>query len=217
MSAGFSNLQVLSFFIAIIVGLTIHEFAHAWIAYKLGDSTAKYEGRMSLNPIRHLDPLGTLLLIIFLYTLGFGFGWGKPVPVNPYNLRHRYGEVFVSLAGPISNFLLATVVILCVALVPSSITQKWTQDFLGLIDSIVRVNITLGIFNLVPIPPLDGSKVLFGLLSPAQNDWKNTYEKYSPVLLVGFIIFGLGILVFLSNFFIYNLENFGNLIHGLIY
>lgn len=211
------NLQTLSFLIAIIVGLTIHEFSHAFVANYLGDPTAKYEGRLSLNPIRHLDPMGTALLLLFLFTLGFGFGWGKPVPVNPYNLRHRYGELLVSLAGPFSNFLLAILVVLILALLPPAFTAGWSQDFFKLFYVVILVNIMLGIFNLLPIPPLDGSKILFELIPAKQTEIRNTLEKYGLFILLGVIFFGLSLLSSFA-YFIYNsLVYLGNILHGLIY
>lgn len=211
------NLQTLSFFIAIIVGLTIHEFSHAFVANYLGDPTAKYAGRLSLNPIRHLDPLGTVLLVIFVFTLGFGFGWGKPVPVNPYNLKHRYGELLVSLAGPFSNFLLSILTILLLAILPPSLTAGWSQDFFKLFYAIVLVNVMLGVFNLLPIPPLDGSKVLFDLLPAGNTELRNSLEKYGIIILLVVIFFGLGILGSIA-YFIYNsLIHLGNALHGVIY
>lgn len=211
------SLEILSFLIAIIVALTIHEFAHAFVANYLGDPTAKYEGRLSLNPIRHLDPLGTALLLIFLFTVGLGFGWGKPVPVNPYNLRHRHGELLVSLAGPFSNLLLAILLVLVVALIPAGITSGWSSDFSNLINIVVAVNVMLGIFNLLPVPPLDGSKILFDLLPQGQSEIRSTLEKYGPFILIAVILFGLGFLGALVKLVIAALNYLGQVIHMAIY
>lgn len=211
------NLQILSFLIAIVVGLTIHEFSHAFVANYLGDPTAKYAGRLSLNPLRHLDPLGTALLLIFLFTFGFGFGWGKPVPVNPYNLRHKHGELLVSLAGPFSNFLLAILVIVVLAFLPPSLTVGWSQDFFKLFYTMILVNVMLGLFNLLPIPPLDGSKILFDLLPAGQSEIKNALEKYGLLILAAFIFFGIGFLGSFALFIYQALLLLGNLLHKAIY
>jgi len=211
------NLQTLSFLIAIVAGLTVHEFSHALVANYLGDPTAKYAGRLSLNPLRHLDPIGTIMLLIFLFVLGFGFGWGKPVPVNPYNLRHRHGELLVSLAGPFSNFLLAILITITVALFPPSLTAGWSQDFFRLFYTIILVNIMLGIFNLLPVPPLDGSKILFDLLPAGRSDLRNNIEKYGPFILIAFLFLGIGFLGSLA-YLVYNaLMYLGSMLHQFIY
>ena len=211
------NLQILSFLIAIVVGLTIHEFSHAFLANYLGDPTAKYEGRLSLNPIRHLDPLGTALLLIFLFTVGLGFGWGKPVPINPYNLRHRHGELLVSLAGPLSNFLLSLLLVILLALLPPAITKGWSTDFFNLIWTIVSVNIMLGIFNLIPVPPLDGSKILFDLLPAGQSEFKASLERYGPFVLIMVIFFGIGFIGSFARGVIAALEYLEIVLHGTLY
>ncbi|MFH1182827.1 MAG: site-2 protease family protein [Candidatus Moraniibacteriota bacterium] len=217
MLESFFSLQTLSFLIAIVVALTIHEFAHAFVANYLGDPTAKYAGRLSLNPIRHLDPMGTALLLIFLFTVGLGFGWGKPVPINPYNLRHRHGELLVSLAGPFSNLLLAILLILVVAMLPTGVTGGWSNDFSGLINILVAVNVMLGIFNLLPIPPLDGSKILFDLLPQGQTEVRASFERYGPFILIAVILFGFGFLGSFVKLVIVALEYLGQVIHALIY
>jgi len=211
------NLQTLSFLIAILLGLTIHEFSHALVADYLGDPTAKYAGRLSLNPLRHLDPIGTILLLIFLFTLGLGFGWGKPVPVNPYNLKHRHGELLVSLAGPFSNFLLAILVVVLLAVFPPALTAGWSQDFFNLFYVIILVNVMLGIFNLLPIPPLDGSKILFELLPAGQSEIRNTLERYGWVILIAVILFGISLLGSIALYVYQALVNLSKLLHGLIY
>ena len=211
------NLQILSFLIAILLGLTIHEFSHAFVANYLGDPTAKYAGRLSLNPIRHLDPLGTVLLLIFLFTLGLGFGWGKPVPVNPYNLKHKHGELLVSLAGPFSNFLLAILIAVLLELIPPALTAGWSQDFIKLFYTIILVNVMLGLFNLLPIPPLDGSKVLFDLLPAGQTEIRNTLEKYGFVILIAIIFFGITFLGAVAYYIYHALLNLSALLHGIIY
>jgi len=189
----FMNLDILSIVIAIITALTVHEFAHAWTANYLGDPTAKYAGRITLNPIRHLDPIGTLVMIVLIIGTGIGFGWGKPVPVNPYNLKHRYGELLVSIVGPLSNFILAFLIALLLVLLPPVVTSSWSVNFHSLIWTIIQINIILGLFNMLPIPPLDGSKVLFNLISNTQSNVRSFLERYGIFLLIGFIFFFSGI------------------------
>ena len=143
-------------YIIIVFSAVFHEYCHGWMANFLGDPTAKYAGRLTLNPLRHLDPLGTVIIPLFLLFFFGGFiGWAKPVPYNPFNLRDKkYGSAKVGLAGPASNFIIALFFSLVLRFVP-------VQDFLYLaLTWIVYVNIFLGLFNLIPIPPLDGSKLL---------------------------------------------------------
>lgn len=143
--------------VSLLISLTIHEFSHALVAHKLGDSTAKNLGRMTLNPLAHLDPLGTITLLIA------GFGWGKPVPVNYYNLRNpKRDAALISLAGPTSNFIIATSLTLLakvVLLTPFSI-------FAAFLYPVILYNLVLGVFNLIPIEPLDGFKIVNGVLPP---------------------------------------------------
>lgn len=138
----------LAFLAALVMGISVHEFAHAWVANLLGDPTAKYQGRVTLDPRSHLDPIGTLMLFIA------GFGWGKPVPINPqYFARPALDELLVALAGPASNFITAAILGLGIQVLgPNTISS-----FLVVI---VHINLLLMIFNLLPVPPLDGSKIL---------------------------------------------------------
>lgn len=163
----FSLQSSIAFLIALIIGVTIHECAHAWMANQLGDPTARLMGRISLNPVDHFDPLGALMMVLMAFR-GFGIAWGKPTPVNPYHLRHgpRVGMAMVSVAGPLSNLLVASVVAIPVRLgLP-------LPGFLGLLAVIVVVaNIGLAVFNLLPIPPLDGFSVLMGILSIIRARW----------------------------------------------
>jgi Zn-dependent protease len=164
--------------IAVIVAITIHEFAHAFTADKLGDPTPKIQDRLTLNPIAHLDPIGTLALFIFR------FGWGKPVQYDPYNLQNpKRDSLLIALAGPVSNLILAIILSIILKTFPLP------SIFSGLIASTIVMNIGLAIFNLLPIPPLDGSKVLIGLL-PNQHSFKleMAYQNYQQFLLIFFIL-----------------------------
>lgn len=169
--------ELLFFLPALIMAITIHEFAHAWMADSLGDPTPQLQGRLSLNPLKHLDPVGTLMLLFFR------FGWGKPVEFDPYNLRRpRRDAALISLAGPAVNLILATVCSLLVKFTPSG---SWAVLFVPLI----LININLAIFNLLPVPPLDGAKILYGILP---RDWADEYNdfmgRYGTILLILLII-----------------------------
>ncbi len=173
--------------IMLLVGFPVHEFAHAWAAYRLGDGTAKMFGRLTLNPIAHFDPVGGVLLAVsFLVSQGsFAFGWAKPTPVNPMNLAGgRRGEAMVAAAGPLSNLLLATIGAIPLRFLIATDQIRSVPELLVLVlDSFVSINIILMIFNLIPIPPLDGSKVLFAALD------RETEYRIRPVLeQYGFLI-----------------------------
>jgi Zn-dependent protease len=169
----------------LVVSMMFHELAHGFVAYRLGDSTAKRMGRLSFNPIKHMDPLGTAMFFITFLFGGFVFGWAKPVPVSPYYFKSRqWGMALVSLAGPVTNFILAIVFILILnAIHPDS--AGWVYE---IFSRLFAVNMVLGLFNLVPIPPLDGSRVVGAFLP------KNAYERwaaldqYGMILVVVFII-----------------------------
>jgi len=167
----------------ILLALTIHELAHGYVANMLGDPTAKNAGRLTLNPLAHLDPLGTVMLI-FAH-----FGWAKPVPVNPYNLGNpRRDMILVSLAGPLSNLMLALISGL---LARFYITMGGgSQVIFNIILFSMRINVVLMVFNLIPIPPLDGSKILFGLMDVSPQTEYNL-SKYGPMMLLGIILLGL--------------------------
>lgn len=180
-------LPLLFFFLVIVPSAIIHEYAHGWMADQLGDPTARYAGRLSLNPKVHIDKWGTLLmpLILFFVTSGsFLFAYAKPVPYNPYNLKNqKTGPMWVALAGPLSNLFLALLFGITLQVLPfSNISQ-----FLYII---VYANILLAVFNMVPIPPLDGSKILYALLPDSQYKIKMALEQYKFVILLAFIFFG---------------------------
>jgi len=152
---------------ALLVAITVHECAHAWAAERLGDPTARYLGRVSLNPIVHLDPMGTVMMALTTVT-GMGIGWGKPVPVSTHRLRYgpRLGNGIVALAGPAANLTTALVLGLVVRLLPPAF-----YGLGGVLVSVALTNIVIAMFNLLPIPPLDGSSVLLGLLSLSRARW----------------------------------------------
>lgn len=166
---------------AIILGLTFHEFAHGWVADKLGDHTARDHGRLTLNPIPHLDPLGFIMLFLVK------FGWAKPVPVNPYNFRGdiRRGMLLVSLAGPATNMILAVTS----AVILGLFVNFKIPFFVEIMRNMILINVVLAIFNLIPIPPLDGSKILAGLL-PGRQEWLHQLEGYGAILLIVLVFTG---------------------------
>ena len=171
----------------LIVSIIIHEVAHGYMAKALGDNTAEWQGRLTLNPLKHIDPFGSIFLPLLTYISGgFILGWAKPVPYNPYNLRPgRFSEALVALAGPGVNLFIACIFGLILQL--GGVEPLSAFEYM--LKSIIWVNIVLSLFNLVPIPPLDGSKILFALL-PARLAWvKDFLERYGFVLLIVFIFF----------------------------
>lgn len=169
---------------ALLLAITFHEYAHGRMAYHFGDATAKWQGRLSLNPLRHLDPIGTIALLLF------GFGWAKPVPINPYNFRdYRSGLLWVSLAGPLANFGLALAA-LFLRFIPIKLGLYWAP-YLQFTETLAVFNVLLGVFNLVPIPPLDGSKILAALAPDNIAGYIRRIEPYAPVLLMVLIFSGL--------------------------
>lgn len=163
---------------ALLIGLTLHEVAHGWVAYKLGDPTAKNQGRLSLNPLKHLDPLGAFFLLIFQ------FGWAKPVPVNPFYFKgdRKKGMLWVSLAGPVSNLIIAVLTALIWKFI-----EPQGYIITGIVFFVFRINLVLAVFNFLPVPPLDGSKIFAGLLPSRYTEVIYNIERY-----------GIAILLFLS-------------------
>lgn len=188
-SNGMQEIDFIFTIAALIMSVVVHEVSHGYVADILGDPTARFSGRLTLNPLKHLDPIGSFLVPVLSYfSAGFLFGWAKPVPYNPYNLKNqRWGELMVSAAGPLSNFLIAIVFGLIIRF--SSNLGIESAAFLSLSASIVFLNIILGVFNLVPIPPLDGSKVLFSLLPLKFRYIQDILERYWPIALIIFIFF----------------------------
>jgi Zn-dependent protease len=187
--------------IVLIVSVILHEIAHGWAANALGDPTAKLQGRLSLNPVRHVDPVGSILIpaVLVLTNSSFLFGWAKPVPYNPYNLKKigtgaAWNEAIVGIAGVVVNFLIAGIF----ALLARAAFANGLETFAGLASIIVIVNLSLGIFNLLPIPPLDGFTVLRGILPHkaafALRDIENKIQSTG--------ILGLVVILFLFSFFL---------------
>lgn len=168
--------------IPLLYSIILHELAHGWVAYKMGDSTAKWLGRLSLNPIKHLDPIGTIMLFVF------GFGWAKPVPVNFNNLRdERKGIIFVSAAGIVANIILAFFSFLLLRL----LTPSPFGIFYTVLTVFAQINIMLAAFNLIPIPPLDGSKILMGFLSRRAQYTLERIEPYGMFIIIALLYLGV--------------------------
>src|SRR3989344_58674 len=178
-------------FIIVILKMSVilHELAHGYAALFLGDSTAKHAGRLTLNPVKHLDPVGSVFipLILYIFSTGIIFGWAKPVPYNPYNLRNqKWGELIVAAAGPLTNLLLAIIFGLVIRF---GINFGVSPAFINLGSSIVILNIVLGLFNLIPIPPLDGSKILFSILPLRFYEWRQRLERFGFIIVLFFVFF----------------------------
>ena len=174
-------IQFIGFVFAIVLGITVHEFMHAYAAHRLGDDTGKLLGRLSLNPAAHFDFFGSLLLVLA------GFGYGKPVPFNESRLRGAAAVSVVAIAGPLSNFALAA---LCAIPLRFGGVDPLGGAYRDVLLSIVFINCLLGVFNLLPIPPLDGSNVVYGLLPPRQQySWRQV-QQYGPLILLALFFFG---------------------------
>ena len=173
--------ELLGRLLVLLIALPVHELSHAWAAYRLGDRTSYNYGRLSLNPINHIDPMGALFILLI------GFGWAKPVPVNPYALRGvsnaRQGMALVAVAGPLSNLVLAAA---AAFLWRVGLRTPW--DFAnGMYSEFIFINIILALFNMIPLPPLDGSKVLMGLIPLEWTDALAAIEPYGMTILMGLI------------------------------
>lgn len=176
---------------ALLMAITVHEYAHAWMADRLGDPTARLAGRLTLNPLAHLDPLGTLMLLLFR------FGWGKPVPFDPYNLRNpRRDAALISFAGPAANLIFAVILAVIIRLShlflgsPAYVVELILTPILGL-------SVMLAIFNLLPVHPLDGGKILIGILPwDLADKWEGILEQYGMIILIFllFPIFGFSLI-----------------------
>jgi len=185
-----------------LFSVILHEISHGEMAKLLGDPTAEISGRLSLNPLKHLDPFGSIILPGFLLLLrflsptkeGIIFGWAKPVPINPYNFKNqKIDSAKVAIAGPLANIFLALIFSLLIRILPS--TSVFFLNLKAVSSLIVWVNLTLAIFNLVPIPPLDGSHILFAFLPSNTQKIKFFLQIYGPFLLIFFIFFGFQYLI----------------------
>lgn len=177
----------------LVLGITVHEFSHALVAHRLGDPTAQRMGRLTLNPLVHLDPIGSLMILISSLS-GFGIGWGKPTPVSPWNLRPRgrIGMALVALGGPVSNFVVALVLATGLRLAP---VLPWTVQ--GILLQVTLVNLALAAFNLLPVPMLDGFHILMGAIASIKARWAynlsyqlGRLEPHSPMILLVLVMLG---------------------------
>ena len=182
-----SMLTILSF-VVLIFSIIIHEISHGYMADVLGDHTARMQGRLTLNPVKHIDPLGSIIVPIITALGGFAFGWAKPVPYNPYNLKNRrHGEFLIALAGPGSNILLALIFGTIIRFTVG-VTETFTP-FIQICSTIVIINIALAIFNLIPVPPFDGSKLFLSFLPNQYGEFRNILERYGMVFIFVVIFF----------------------------
>ncbi len=172
--------------IPLLFSIIIHEVAHGWVAYRMGDPTAKWAGRLTLNPLKHLDPIGTLMLFLA------GFGWARPVPVNFNNISdRRKGLIFVSSAGIIANILFAFLAFLFIRLFSTSFSGMTLILVYKVCQSVALINITLAALNLIPIPPLDGSKILMGIIWERTPYFLTRLEPYGFFIIIGFLYLGI--------------------------
>ena len=206
---------------SLLIAITVHEFSHAMMANRLGDPTAKRLGRLSLNPVKHLDPLGTLMLFLV------GFGWGKPVPINPnyFRMNPRRGMAISALAGPLSNFALAALLGVLVRVGVVDWHSPWSWPFYpfaswdaswvaaDIIGYVILLNLILGVFNLIPIPPLDGFNIAVGILPRRQAEAVAKLQQYGPLLLLLLVFLGY-FTGFLWDFLLRAVDLFGRLFVG---
>ncbi len=200
--------------VILLFSVIIHEVAHGSVALYLGDPTAKNAGRLTLNPLKHLDPIGSVVVPLFLVLMakvttggGIIFGWAKPVPINPYNFRdQKYGQAKVAIAGPSANLLLALIFGLSLRFI--SFEGVFFQNLVTVFSFVVWINLLLGIFNLLPIPPLDGSHILFTFLPYSARNIKMFLSRYGIILLVLFIFFFLPLLIPVINFVFTSITGF---------
>ena len=194
------SIDSIFYVIILIMSVVVHEFAHGYVAYRLGDETARISGRLTLNPLKHLDIFGSIIvpLLLIISHAGFVIGWAKPVPYNPQNFGNKkYGTVWVAVAGIVANLSIALIFGLLIRYAPLvglpqavlSSGALASHPFYTMATTIVLMNIVLAVFNLVPIPPLDGSKILFTFLPPRYRFVEIFLEKYSLIVFIIFILF----------------------------
>jgi Zn-dependent protease len=172
--------------IPLLFSIIVHEVAHGWVAYRMGDPTAKWSGRLTFNPLKHLDPVGTLMLFLA------GFGWARPVPVNFNNISdRRKGLIFVSSAGILANILFAFIALLFIRLFSTSYSGVTLILVYNVCNIVAQINITLAALNLIPIPPLDGSKILMGIVSERTQYFLARLEPYGFFIIIGFLYLGI--------------------------
>ena len=180
--------------IPVLFAITLHEVAHGWVANKLGDGTAKMLGRLSLNPIKHIDPIGTIVVPLFMVLVsGFAFGWAKPVPVNMQNLNNpRKDMAIVAIAGPLANVAMAIFWVIFFKLVTVLVSDvNIAKGLMAMGQAGIIINLVLFVFNLFPIPPLDGSKVLSGFLPRSASLMMDKIEPYGFFIVIGLLYFGI--------------------------
>jgi Zn-dependent protease len=180
-------LTILSIVI-LIMSVVIHELSHGYMADRLGDPTPRLQGRLTLNPVKHLDPMGSVVVPLITSLFGFTFGWAKPVEYNPYNIKNkRQGEFLIAAAGPLSNLIIALIFGTIIRFAAAS--AGGITPFIEICTYIVMINIVLAIFNLIPLPPLDGSKLLFSVLPNQYGRLRMTLETYAPFFILIVVFF----------------------------
>ena len=195
-------LEYIIIILIFLFSVILHEVSHGSMAYYLGDPTAKNAGRLTLNPIKHLDPIGSILvpLILIISKAGIIFGWAKPVPINPLNLSHKkYGEAKVAIAGPLANILIAVLFGLLIRFIPWGYSS-FEINLISIFGYICWINLLLAIFNLIPVPPLDGSHILFALLPRSADEIKIFLSRYGFFILIFFIFFLFRFVIPIINF-----------------
>ena len=174
--------------IILIMSVVLHELSHGYMADRLGDPTPRLQGRLTLNPLKHLDPMGSVIVPLITSMFGVTFGWAKPVEYNPYNIKNkRQGEFLIAAAGPLSNLTLAVIFGTIMRFAVNA--ETITSPFIEVLTYIVIINIVLAIFNLIPLTPLDGSKLLFALLPNQYGRLRMTLEMYAPLFILIVVFF----------------------------